>query len=239
MILSVVTGFLAVPAFAVQKVTLAWNPVSDPSVVSYRIYWGTASHNYINVTNVGNKMTATIPGLVEGMTYFFAATSYTSQGLESPFSNETAYTVPRVPLRIKQVQRGGPFNSYLFTSATGTAPPRWTLEASIDLRNWHALATGTNPPVGVGVVAGPAPAISFRLRNPPLGVSLVTRTIQSNPLPNSYFITSTGPTLQQWVVEGSSDLKIWRTVASGTNSTVNVAVVPNAPPGLFFRLKGE
>ena len=76
------------------KVTLAWDPSPDSSVVGYKIYLGPVSAGYTNSVTFGNVTNATITGLVTGSTYYFAATAFDGSGLESVFSNETSYTVP-------------------------------------------------------------------------------------------------------------------------------------------------
>jgi hypothetical protein len=253
-VLSTVIALLPPLALAVQNVTLAWNPSPDPTVAGYRVYWGRASQLYDNVTDVGNKTVATISGLVERTTYFFAATAYDSLGMESPFSNEAVYTVPRVvvpravisrvatprvALKMKRAQAGGPFNTFSIASAMGTAPSSWALQASEDLKTWHSLATGTNPSVSVAVVVSTTQAMFFRLRSASPGISLTTQKIRLNGFPDSFFITSSAPSLLQWVMEASSDLKTWKTLASETNSPVKVAVIVSAAPKMFFRLKGE
>jgi len=91
---------LVVAAFAASanqrqfNVTLAWDPSPDSSVAGYRIYDGVTSGTYTNVIDVGNVTTATVSNLVSGVTYFFAATAYDTNGQESVFSDEVSYTVP-------------------------------------------------------------------------------------------------------------------------------------------------
>src|SRR5438445_2946175 len=87
-------GLLGVSAFGVQDVTLAWDASTDTSVTGYNIYYGLASGNYTNKVSVGNVTNATVPALVEGMIYFFAATASNASGLESDPSNEVSYSVP-------------------------------------------------------------------------------------------------------------------------------------------------
>jgi hypothetical protein len=89
---------LAQSASAVGSVTLTWSPVSDPSVVGYRIYYGVASHTYTNMVDVGNATTVTISNLADGVTFYFAATCYNVLGMESGYSAETTYTVPGAPV---------------------------------------------------------------------------------------------------------------------------------------------
>ena len=81
-------------AFATGSVTLAWNASTNPIVAGYNVYYGGASGTYTNEISAGNATNATISGLVEGTTYYFAATTYTSSGVESPFSSEVSYQVP-------------------------------------------------------------------------------------------------------------------------------------------------
>ncbi|MBI3853350.1 MAG: tandem-95 repeat protein [Verrucomicrobia bacterium] len=74
--------------------TLAWDPSTDPDVAGYKIYYGVVSRTYTNMVDVGNATNVTISGLIEGTTYYFAATAYNALGMESDFSNETSYSVP-------------------------------------------------------------------------------------------------------------------------------------------------
>jgi hypothetical protein len=97
------TLFLAVStlvsnsAFAANSVILAWDPSVSTNVAGYRVYYGVASHGYTNVVSVGAATTTTISGLSDGTTYYFAATAYSTDGIESDFSAETNYVTP-VPL---------------------------------------------------------------------------------------------------------------------------------------------
>lgn len=76
------------------EVTLAWDPNQEPTVSGYRVYYGTFSYYYTAVVDVGDQTALTITGLLPGVTYFFSATAYSSNGDESCFSGEIAYTVP-------------------------------------------------------------------------------------------------------------------------------------------------
>jgi hypothetical protein len=91
------------PVAAVQTVTLAWDPSSDPGVTGYKLYYGTACATYCYTNNVGNVTSATITNLAEGCTYFFAVTACNSSGLESGYSNELSYTVPNSLLQTWQI----------------------------------------------------------------------------------------------------------------------------------------
>ncbi len=91
---SVLFAVMQLSAFATGSVTLAWDASTDPTVAGYNIYYGGASGAYTNEICAGNATNATISGLVEGTTYYFAATTYAASGLESPFSSEVSYSVP-------------------------------------------------------------------------------------------------------------------------------------------------
>jgi hypothetical protein len=78
------------------SVMLAWNPSISTNVVGYNIYYGPASGVYTNSISVAGATAtnATITGLVQGALYYFAATASDALGNQSPYSNETTYSVP-------------------------------------------------------------------------------------------------------------------------------------------------
>src|SRR5882672_12401480 len=82
-------------ARADQSVSLAWDKSPDTNVVGYAVYYGNSSGAYDSRLEVGTNTvaTVTVPG---GLTYFFVATSYDADGLESEPSNEVNYSVPGV-----------------------------------------------------------------------------------------------------------------------------------------------
>jgi hypothetical protein len=227
-------------AFSAQTVRLAWLPSADPQVTGYNIYQGTASGAYTRMEDVGNATTAVISNLTAGTTYFFAVTAYDAIGLESLPSNEASCTVPlpTVSLSLSKVEATASLEAFAIAS-TGSAPAQWALEMSRDLKLWNTITLGTNSTALVTVAVCAAPATFFRLKSDFHGVSLVTRKAGSNGLTNSFFITTTSPVPSRWTLESSNDLKIWSPAAMGTNSPVNVAVIPSTSPAMFFRLKGE
>ncbi|HTY86161.1 MAG TPA: Ig-like domain-containing protein [Candidatus Acidoferrum sp.] len=76
------------------SVTLAWNPSTDPTVAGYNVYYGGVSATYTNKISAGNVTNLTLSGLLSGVTYYFAATTYNSAGMESTLSSEVSYQVP-------------------------------------------------------------------------------------------------------------------------------------------------
>ena len=96
---AVLFAVMQLSAFATGSVTLAWNASTNSSIAGYNIYYGRASGAYTNKICAGNATNATISSLVEGTTYYFAATTYAASDMESPFSSEVSYLVPlNVPI---------------------------------------------------------------------------------------------------------------------------------------------
>ncbi len=75
-----------------SQVELGWNPSPDPAVSGYRLYVGLASRSYSAVYDVGMATNFTVSGLMSGTIYYFAATDYATNGLESDFSAEISFT---------------------------------------------------------------------------------------------------------------------------------------------------
>jgi len=77
-----------------------WSASADPSVTAYGIYQRTNDSSYemidkVNIQDLDNPSNPSylITGLMDGNTYWFAATSITSSGNESNLSNQTCITV--------------------------------------------------------------------------------------------------------------------------------------------------
>ncbi len=156
-------------AFAIGSVTLAWNASTNPIVAGYNVYYGCACGTYTNKICAGNATNATISGLVQGATYYFAATTYTASGVESPFSSEVSFWVPlNAPMmtysntytavvtknapgnyinRLHQISSIPPLSTnYVFNGFWIYYPTSgmWTLQSSTNLVTWSDYATGTN-----------------------------------------------------------------------------------------------
>lgn len=86
----------AAQAFS-QDVSLSWDPSPSSSVTGYKIYYkdgdrippfdGVAAENGISPVDVGDTLEATLSGLLDGETYYFAVTAYDADGNESAYSN--------------------------------------------------------------------------------------------------------------------------------------------------------
>ena len=77
-------------AAADNSVRLAWNASASTEIAGYRIYYGTNSGAYGCATNAGLVLTQTVVLPRRGR-WFFAATAYDTNGLESRFSNEVEW----------------------------------------------------------------------------------------------------------------------------------------------------
>ena len=87
--------------------TLAWDANSETNLAGYRLYYGTSSRAYTNVSNLGNVLSASVT-LLEGSTYYFAVTAVNTLGLESDYSAEVSHNIPgnRSPITISIVGNG-------------------------------------------------------------------------------------------------------------------------------------
>ena len=79
-------------------VSINWNKNSESDVAGYKVYYGTATHNYQNMLDVGPFTAAVIDGLSGGVTYYFAVTAYDTLGNESGVSQEVLATMPTAPV---------------------------------------------------------------------------------------------------------------------------------------------
>lgn len=119
-----------------STVSFAWNPSPDANVEGYRIYYGVAPAQYTNHITVGNLTTGTVSGLVNGVTYYFATTAYSVDGLESPFSNEIAYQPA-----FSQMQGRMIGTSQMVLTIQGQIGHTYNIEATQDLAVWSVIGT--------------------------------------------------------------------------------------------------
>jgi hypothetical protein len=125
-----------------QSVMVEWNPSPTTNVVGYDIYFGILNGIYTNELQVGKTTNLVIPGLLNGIKYYFAATAVNSSGIQSSLSGQTSYTVP-----VAAAELGSPnySNSKLSFTVTGTAGYNYAIQTSSNLLNWTSLQTNTSP----------------------------------------------------------------------------------------------
>ena len=115
------------------EVTLSWDPNTEPDVAGYKIYYKTESsgppYNGTGLTegkspiDVENQTEFTLHGLTEDVTYFFVATAYDTEGLESDYSEELIYETgnnppPNNPPPVVEAFSGG--GCFIATAAYGS-----------------------------------------------------------------------------------------------------------------------
>jgi hypothetical protein len=82
---------LALSPSAAGTIGLAWDPVSDPDLAGYRIYYGAASGNYTEQIDLGTITAHTLSGVADCTTWYVAVKAVDAVGQESDlFSNEVA-----------------------------------------------------------------------------------------------------------------------------------------------------
>jgi len=79
------------------SVELAWNPSSDARAAGYNLYCGLSSGAYTSSMDAQTNLAVMVAGLTPGLVYYFAVTSYDTNGDESVFSNELTNRVPILP----------------------------------------------------------------------------------------------------------------------------------------------
>ncbi len=139
---SVLLAWVQMNSLSVRATTLVWSPSTDPNVAGYHIYYGTTSRNYTQMAATGTNTTLTLYGLLTGVTYYFAATTYDSQGNQSGYSTEVSYTVPQPSVTITNTSMVN--GQYSFT-ATGQINGQFVIQASTNLSDWIPLQTNTLP----------------------------------------------------------------------------------------------
>lgn len=74
-----------------KTITLAWDQNLEPDLAGYKLYVGNSSGKYNQVITLGLTNHYTFSLYTEEVSFFFAITAYTQNGLESGFSNEVQY----------------------------------------------------------------------------------------------------------------------------------------------------
>lgn len=75
-------------------INLAWDYSPDSSAIGYKIYYGVQSGVYTNSILAGKVSVLAVGGLTTNINYYFAATAYDSNNVESVFSNEAVGYIP-------------------------------------------------------------------------------------------------------------------------------------------------
>lgn len=229
-LLAGVATVLPMRAFA-QSVTLGWQAGTDPSIAGYDIYYGTTSQTYTNEVSVGDVGSATVSGLVPGVTYYFAATSFDAQNQQSAFSPEIVYTVPlpvTSPPTITGMQStnaalaGQQVNFSVSATGTGSLSYQWMYNqnnlagqtsANLTLMNVTPAQSGAYS-VTVSDSNGSTNSSAANLTV----YATTAATLTSTPVGKHQFaLNIAGVPNYQYVVQASTDLVNWVPVATNVS----------------------
>jgi hypothetical protein len=120
-----------------QTVQLGWDASQNPTVTGYFLYYGTTSRAYTNRVDTETNAMATVSGLQEGKTYYFAVTAYNSDGVESAYSSEITYITPGF---LSMVGGKNSANSNLVSMKFPVAWGHWyEIQASVNLQTWTTI----------------------------------------------------------------------------------------------------
>lgn len=115
---------------------LEWDRNPEFNVSGYRVYYGTNSRSYAIVYDAGDTNRVWLPRLrlQPAVIYFFAATAYGSDGLESAFSAEAGYVTPAPAPYV-------PVTNVVLRVPSG----KYYVEGAQNLSAWTALGTVIGP----------------------------------------------------------------------------------------------
>jgi hypothetical protein len=194
------------------NVTLAWTPNTAPNVAGCNLYYGAASGTYTDMVNPGTATSTTISGLVEGRTYYFAATSYDTLGMESDFSNEASYTVPGVFVPVVNVLRTL-LTGEVVLDVIGQVGHTYQIQASRLLGGWVTIGAVTVGATGstefIDVNGSILPALFYRL------VEVFPAKLKLRRLPTKQVVlTVTGQAGRTYSIQASSNLITWTVIGT-------------------------
>jgi len=79
-------------AFA-GELLVSWDSNVENDLIGYKVYYGTSSHDYSHIYDVGNTTSYVATDLTKGVEYFFAVTAYDTANNESEYSEEVSAIV--------------------------------------------------------------------------------------------------------------------------------------------------
>ncbi len=169
-VLLLASGSACANDVGLTDVKLAWtDDANDPNIIqTYRIFWGTATGNYVGFKDVGEDKFGTVPDLVQGVRYYFAVKAIGFGGLESDYSDELPYTVPDTTP--PSIAFTSPVSTGSYESSGNTILIAGTASDNIDVTKVYWRCGGAT-----GVASGTA---SWSVPSVPLlpGANVVTAT---------------------------------------------------------------
>jgi hypothetical protein len=130
------------PASAIllpPQANVSWNASADDSVAGYVVYYGPAPFSFTNAIAVGTNLTVTVGALDYWGIYYFAVTAMDTNGVESDFSDEVPFLVPKV----LELQFGDVPGDFVQAS---TDFVNWSPRAATRVGNaWHVVIDPSVP----------------------------------------------------------------------------------------------
>ncbi len=215
---------------AAGTVAMGWNPSPDPRATGYYLCWGLSAATCTNALDVGNATNATVAGLVQGVTYYFAVTAYDAVGDSSPPSNEISYSPPPPPaptLNLRPSGGGSAAAKGLSLSFGGNPGLVYYVLATQDFQNWSPVCITNCTSAGlVSLVLTDAQVYSRRFyrlaqRNAlslPPAPKLTLQPLAAQGFAGGMAITFPGSSGMVYYLQATEDLQNWSTL-SATNCT--------------------
>jgi hypothetical protein len=195
-------------------VSIAWDRSAGTDIAGYKIHYGTTSGNYSFNVDVGNYASCAISGLAEGQTYYFAATSYTVDNLESALSKELVYAIPASGSKTP-VSGGNEAKIWIEAEDAVLYPPmeeNWNTDASAGGYVWV-------PPGGGNLysISGGNGSAEYTFEVQQAGTYLLWgRVISNSTVEDSFFVAVDGETPIEWHTQlGGTETWIWDQLRDG------------------------
>jgi hypothetical protein len=123
--------------------TIGWDSSISTNVAGYKVYYGTSSRNYTNVTTVDASTTSLqVFGLQPGTAYFCAVKSVDSSNHESAYSTEVYFVTPSAPTLAVKPWSDAYGNRYVEVTTKQSIPRYWELDYTLDLVDWYPYDYG-------------------------------------------------------------------------------------------------
>ncbi len=220
LIAGVLLGFVQFSSFAAGSVTLAWQPSSDTNVVGYNLYFGRASGVYTNKISTVNTTNIVVSGLVEGATYYFAATAYDNSGAESPFSNEAVYSVPSNAVSTTAANQPPTLNAIGNLAINENAGLQTVNLSGITSGATSEIQTLTVTAVSSNPALIPAPTVSYASAN-------ATGTISFTPASNAIGTASITVTVNDGQTQSNMITRTFTVTVNAVNPTPTLNPISN------------
>lgn len=235
--LFLILAILLLPIFNVFPLTLAWDASPDANVTGYNIYYGTNSGIWPSKVNAGTNLTLIISNtnFVNGTTYYFIATAYTVDGVESLPSNEVSYDAanyyPTISIISDKIIYANQTAPKIIFFINDTNSPITNLTTSISFTNNllfssnSFLFTGSNTNRNLYITPKPNSIGADRLQ-------ITVKNLSGFSVTNSFDVS---------VINYVNIIYIATILEYGTNlanlqsTNINLVAFTNPVPGQFYR----